>query len=275
MPGGFPLGLELCNGKFYGRYPGATVYPIGTPITASASANTMGAWTQLVASTTNDASWALVTIISNYTYYDNVAVNIGVGSSGNEIVLVPYLVCPYYWNGGQGPTFKYSFPLSIPAGTRISAQAQGSGGGENVQVSITLFDAAFTQMEGAAGVDAIGFNAASTIGTPITPGNAAQGAFTQIIGSTSRDYIGLFGAFDNTLSGSQSGNYEVDVAIGPSGLEQIIIPGFLFDIAQSRIEDGMPFFPIPIPAGTRIAACGNFYGSTLGNYDLTLYGIRQ
>ena len=275
MPGGFPLGIGVCNGTSAGVSAG-----LGTTITSNGSANTKGSWTQLVASTSSDTCWVLINTLSKTWAAAGygVAVDIGVGSSGNEIVLIPNVL-----TASDDATYNIStsvgFPVSIPSGTRISARCQDSVGGEVCYVNLIMFDGALSQMEGAAGVDAIGFNSAATVGTVVTPGAAsAKGSYSQLSAATARDYIGLFAMFDmQTNSSYPEFAYDIDLAIGASGSEQIIIPdycggnheGYTIDI------DPIPFIPISIPSGTRIAArCANSGGSTIG-IGMTVYGVYQ
>lgn len=290
MPGGFPLGLDVCNGQDAGGVTGTSQ---GTIVNPSASANTKGSWVQLIASTAADAVWMMV----QWSFYQDVgssaALDIGVGGSGSEQVLVSNLISSNSAiNGFDQNQQVYSFPCQIPAGTRIAARTQVSAasdtGGNNL-VNVTLYDGAFTQMEGCAGVDALGFSTGTTLGTQVDPGGTAntKGAYSQIIASTARDYMGLLLGFDTQNdSTSAFAQFLVDVAIGGSGSEKIIMPNLqLLRTTKSStsvaceyiLPPSQPFIPIAIPAGTRIAARAqcSINTATRRLFGITAYGVYQ
>lgn len=280
MPGGFPLGLDVCNGTNIAANTGTSS---GVALTSSASANTKGSFTQLIASTTIDACWMYVGIqgpgISTSVAG---AVDIAVGGSGSEQVIVSNLcagnVNDLGWSG------EWSFPIQIPAGTRVAARCQTTVGSDGVAVNVILFDGSFTQMEGVAGVDSIGFLTASTHGTSVDPGGTAntKGSYAQLVASTSRDYLGLMLAVDQGPSTSTV-NFPVwllDIAIGGSGSEQVIIPNLAIATLNPSATAGVvgateAFFPIAIPAGTRVAArlqC-NITTAAQRELGITCYGL--
>ncbi len=267
MSGGFPLGPDLCNGQSVGANTAASA-GTGIPYT---TANTKGAFVQLIASTTADAVWMLVNPVWGGAGFSNVF-DIAVGAAGSEVVIAPNLIVAFSVSTG------YLFPVCIPAGTRISARAQGNTGNRTPLVSVVLFDGALTQMEGAAGVDSIGFQLASSQGTAITASGTAntKGSYSQLIASTARDYMGFIVAVDWNQTNFVSCNFLFDVAIGGAGAEQVIAPNIYFLNVNSNIPQMGPFGPlwINIPAGTRIAARSQ--ASTISaSFGLTLYGIYQ
>ena len=275
MPGGFSLHNDICNGQNVGS---VLTTSFGTVVTSSATANTKGAYTQLIAATASDAAFMEVRIYVQNSNSPNFAIDIAVGASGSEVVLVPNLVTQTIFAGYN--LVVWAFPISIPAGTRIAARMQDSSGSQTATVSLTLFDAGFTMPDGYSGVDAIGFTATSTEGTSLTPSTTVDtmGAYSQLIAATTRDYVGIFGAFDSQQGNSKVQSYLVDVAIGASGSEQIIIPKlFNYNSDSNNWMFQFPFHPIQIPAGTRIAArCQTNATSGSGNQrpiDLTLYGV--
>lgn len=270
MPGGFPLGLDVCNGTDQGTATGTSQ---GTSITAGA-ANTAGSFTQLVASSAIDASWMIV-ICNQASAAGALAVDIAVGASGSEKVIAQQIVSV------EASGAAVAFPCSIPAGTRISARAQSSTASATVGVSVILFDGAFTQMDGNGGADSIGFVSGSTTGTTVTASASTntKGSYAQLVASTTRDYIGLFGAFDT--GGTTTAHHNLlDIAIGASGSEQVIIPNFPAVSSAQGLSanlfspENIPFTPILIPAGTRIAARmqSNVASSAM---HVTLYGVYQ
>lgn len=275
MPGGFPVGLEFCNATDQGAN---LITSGGTTITASATPNTVGAFTQIVASSSIDACWILLSINSVNQLGNAAALNLAVGGGGSEIVIVNNLLDS---DEQDAPIGLYCFPCQIPAGTRISAQLQSATASDHVEVSLVLLDGAFTTMEGAAGIDSIGFTAGSTQGTTIDPGGTAntKGVYAQLTSSTSREYMGFLITLDSLNTSPATGNYGfLDIAIGAGGSEKVILPNFAYTNTARTIspQATAPFF-IPIPSGTRIAVRAqcttNVTPSRL--FGVTLYGIYK
>jgi len=276
MPGGLPLGLDVCNGNSTG-----TSSSLGTAVTCAGSANTKGSWAQLVASTPNDTVFVDVVIYFNASAFSaagqQLAVDIGVGAGGSEVVIANNLM------NVPGYTLKtgvhYAFPLAIPAGTRIAARAQASVASAVANVSINLFDGSFTQMEGIAAVDSIGFQAGTTRGVTLTPNASANtmGSYAQLVASSSVDYMGIMAAFDYQGGAFATQNWLVDIAIGAGGSEVVVVPQ-LFTGGGGANAFGcpvMPFIPLSIPAGTRIAARCQSSAASGAAIGATLFGVYQ
>ncbi len=105
-----------------------------TTITASGTANVMGSWTQLIASTSKRA----VAIIISLAWGSGVdmLVDIGTGGSGSEVVLLPYLL-----HAGNGPRLThYTFMIEIPSGTRIAARCQSPTASATDKAEIYLIE---------------------------------------------------------------------------------------------------------------------------------------
>ena len=274
MSGGFPLGLEVCNGVDIGS---VTATSAGTSLTSGA-ANAYGSFAQLIASTASDTEWMAVNLHggTNASSFQ-CAIQIAVGASGSEKAIIHDLVLQC-----DSPTIlTVCLPISIPAGTRISAAAAAATASDGpFPINCQLFDGAFTQTEGVAGVDSIGFVSASTQGTTITGSGTTntKGSYSQLIASTTRDYLGFFFAQD-TLNATviAASSYLFDIAIGASGSEVPIAPNVLGTAVASLglnlpITSGL--YPIPIPAGSRISARLQSVAAskTIG---LTLYGLYR
>lgn len=276
MSGGFPFSFDVCNGNNYTVSSNAGV---NTP--PSASANTKGSFTQVVASTSVDSVWMVVDLQYYPSTTTTVFVDVAVGAAGSEKVIIQDLEFSCTDLGGQHQASQlYGFPVAIPSGTRISARSQvNNASGDSPQVSVILFDGSFSQSEGYAGVDAIGANESSTIGSTLDPGGVihTKGAYTQLTASTSRDYVGILAAFDGQNTGTLGSSQSVDIAIGGAGSETVIVPDITFWTSVRTIPWILPFIPIMIPSGTRIA--GRCSSSLTGAADRTVglivYGVYQ
>lgn len=279
MPGGFPIGLEISNAQEYGSQNSSGGSP-GTVVNAGASANEMGSWVQLVGETDADICCLLIQI-ANWGAVACYAVDIGIGPPNSESVEdVIISNCIYNEDGGQDANTRYFFPVQIAAGSSVSARCQCAQTGGTLSIGVIGFDGAFTMMEGAAGVDSIGFVSGSTQGTAITPGNAVKGSYATLIDSTARDYLGFGFVVDaqNTTI-PQYMPLWLDIATGPVNSEVIILPNFVcqLDGAFSVVDPNVPeFFPRPIPAGTRIAARAETINSgRTNNFGLTLWAVYR
>lgn len=277
MAGGWPIYLDVCNGKDSGT---VLTTSLGTVITASSTANTKGSYTQLVASTAYDACFMMVTIsapsTANAINSKAELIDIATGASGSEIVLVPNLIFPAYsYTTIYG--VSYGFPCCIPAGTRIAARSQSGLASNTSGVQVTLFDGSFSQPEGFGIVDSYGPSTSTSLGTPaIASGTAdAKGSYAQLTASTSHDLAGVMVALDTQNATLNNTAFLVDIAIGASGSEVVIVPNIMVCCGSGWLSPPVtPFIPVNIPAGTRIAARvqSNVASATAG---VSLYGVRR
>lgn len=276
MSGGWPSTFELCNATDLGTVASAS---LGTIVTASATANTKGAYTQITASTPTDADWILVSL--NLVGASNIytaAIDIAIGPSGSELVVVPNLMT--FTRSLEAGNQWYMIPCSIPAGTRIAARCQSSLASSQASVQVTTFQGNFADGSASGLIDAVGFIPTTTLGTAPTAGVNAQGSYTQLTAATANDYKGFFLGFDfqNATFGSVSYYHLLNLAIGPSGSEKVILPNLSLTVWATNSNNLTPsnstFFPIQIPAGTRIAVSDSVSTSGSPAIGVTLYGVR-
>lgn len=222
-------------------------------VAADASAHTKGAWVQLVASTSADADLAIVAVHGVSTGSTNTAtlLDIAVGGSGSEIPIVSDVAV-----GGAetitSSTFTIPLPVSIPAGSRISARIQSVvTGGKTAQVAIAL----------AAGSE-ITPGTLTTLGTSTgtSAGTALGTGWTQIVASTAATYRWLI-AVPSLASGvATAGTESVEVATGAASSEVLIgtIPAVVTATERIYSSPGAAwdrFAILPgVPAGTRLSA---------------------
>lgn len=163
----------------------------GTTLTAHATPHTkVTAFTQIIASTAFDAYGITVQISGVGVASTNTRflVDIGIGGSGSEIVLLPDLNAGNapIWAGTPAGGVYYHFPIAIPAGSRLSGRAQALVTVDVCTVMIWLHGYP-TGPSGWYGsrVTAYGLDAANTRGTSITPGSTSSyGSAAQIASST-------------------------------------------------------------------------------------------
>lgn len=101
----------------------------------------------------------------------------------------------------------------------------------------------------------------SSAGVTITGSGSAntKGAFSagQLIASTTADAYGVLVLVNATATSNASTNSLLDIGIGASGSESVLIPDLQVGWALSEAvcnDNRMYYFPIFIPAGTRLSA---------------------
>lgn len=250
------------------------------PIYPSLTANTKGAWVELVAASSIDASAVTVMIPEGYGGTDYL-IDIGIGPVGSEQVLIANLnISIGNISYGDKVAFCSRIPVAIGSGTRISARAQGTGTSSSRYIRVGVLLEANGQQSGGS-VVTIGASTADSGGTNIDPGavDNTKGAWTEITASCPEDLkaaiIG-FGTGANTAMTNCT--WLCDIGIGGIGVEQVIIPNIALaahDYPDAIIPVHTPCFEVGIPAGTRIvarAAC-TIVDATDRKFDVFIYGI--
>jgi hypothetical protein len=269
---------------------------VGTQVTSSSTANTKGSWVQLTSGTPQDADWIDVGL-NGFGVGPGVcaAVDIGIGPSGSEQVLLNNLVC--YWNSGPGPSFPHFYlPLAIPAGTRVAARSQDNAGSNSVYVCMNLFQTGGGACGGHFASDTYGFvSTGATNGTVITASATSNtlGSWTSL-GTLSTDIAGFLLAPDASIWSNNAANtyyshwnFLINIGIGPSsGSVTTILPNLQVVNDQplsygfKADPDVLGYFPMQIPSGTQFwaqAQCSPGNGtnpSTTYTIGLTLYAVR-
>jgi hypothetical protein len=255
--------------KVVGSVPASTQ---GTTITTG-SANVKGSYVELTSATANDANWVLVHLGNAASAGSNHLVDIAIGAA-TEQVIIPDL---NMMSKAAGANFgSYLFPIFIPAGSRLTARAQGPAA-TTLEVVLTLFSG--TMLAGGAPpsiVSAYGA-VASSLGTAIDGVTAnTEGAWTQIAAATDRDHCwwcvsGRIG--DATLAAVT--RWMIDLGIDTATETEIV--GDLYftaDITSDLPYNPVVCFPYFVPAGSRITARMRSNVATSGDRvaNIKLYG---
>lgn len=118
-------------------------------------------------------------------------------------------------------------------------------------------------------IEDVGTNTSNSEGTDIAASataNSKPTTYTQLIASTAHHATGIMITGGDVTSAAT--DYLVDIAIGGSGLEEIIFEDLLFCSGTGSVTINDPYyFPVPIPASTRISARMQ---STTGSETLAL-----
>jgi hypothetical protein len=133
----FPLRAWPSIGPTIGESAGyLTASSVGTTLTASASANVKGAYTELIAATAKRSVCMIVHLGIVPTVAIYYLVDIAIGAAASEVVIVPDL---HVWHSNSQTT-PITIPIMIPPGTRISARCQASTGSKTIQIAISLLE---------------------------------------------------------------------------------------------------------------------------------------
>lgn len=260
----WPLNAGFGDAQFYN---GAS--------TGSLTPNTKGAWSEIVAALPNDishysVSWGLATSSLPYS----TLIDIGIGPSGSEVVVIPNLHASQNIYGGWVDTGKVVLPLSLRKGTRLAIRSQDTIGGQTAVAYgsgiVRTFNAPAPLAQGytAEGVD---LSASSGTGVPL--GNGGWGAWTEITAAAARSYRWLMAMMTSPSSGDMS--VECQIGIGASGSERAIADGELIWRGYTLSNTVSKCFyngPCHIPKGTRIAARFGDIGQNLIPAKVVVYG---
>jgi len=98
---------------------------------------------------------------------------------------------------------------------------------------------------------------ANAMGTAMTPAVGSKGAWAQVIASLDEDTFGLVININSNSASATCRNSVVDIGIGPASSEVVLIADLIGGNAIGYNGNGNGiwyYFPVALPAGTRIAA---------------------
>lgn len=256
----------------------------GTNVATPAAANTEGSWTQIVASTSVEAAGFYVSINNTAGAGVHLLMDIGIGAGGSEVSLVDDL----YWCRHSQVNCLHAFiPMRVPRGVRMAARLRSSAGtAQTVRVSYHLVPESPFLLPGFGACDSINVNTATSRDTTsVDPGASTntKGSYAQLVASTANPIRALLLAIGSgsgsPTSRTAAADALLDVAIGGSGSEQIILPDLQLYAGTSEDSWQPGFlgpFPVNIPAGTRIAARMQSTNATSGQREagVLAYGFR-
>jgi hypothetical protein len=243
-----------------------------------ASAHTVGTIVEVFAATTHDTYWLKVALSHSFVAnaQTDQLLNIYVGSSGNEKVIIPNLVAGWSSNIATGvPPRSFEFPLFIPAGARVSASLQSLVVNDTVEVLMELWGGGTPHHWAGTMVECIGANTAASQGTSVTPGGASEGTFT-IIGTaqnTLRYILPMIqGNFaDTTIT---TAGISVDLGVGDATYQDL--EEFSFSMNGSEItvpnSGGRGRFT-NVPAGTVLQLRAQNSSASVEPNDYCIYGV--
>jgi hypothetical protein len=205
-----------------------TTTAFGTSVTPGTQPN-FGAWTQIfsAASVTQDVYGVAICINNGATSATirNILMDVGVDNGGGTTYLTKI---PYLQGGNSSPYglgssgIWYYFPLYINRGSSIAVRAMGS---TTAAFSCLMYlygqPRRLDAVRAGSYVDAYGFNTTGAVGTAVTPGTTAEGAWTAL-GTTNANYWWWqcgFNAADTTMAANI---LHADLAAGTATAKKIL-----------------------------------------------------
>lgn len=248
----------------------------------SATANTKGSYTELIASTAFDAvgfyCWPYGPSLDSGQEVDHSLVDLAIGAAASEIdILSNMSFCGEAVDGaGSWGAGMLYFPIAIPAGTRLSIRAQHSIAVVDFfgcQVILCGYSPFMPRQAGPA--ITYGVITGTSSGTALAnPGTADNfGAWTELDASIARPiklaYIYVTQEDDTTT------RFGVELGVGAAASEITKTSEILsFAGARGGTSSPMCYGPIPvnIPAGTRLSARGRS-NATARNPVVSVIGL--
>lgn len=254
----------------------------GTTLPNAPGIDTKSGWTEFIASSAHDANWIVISMTVKNN--DKMLIDIGVGASSSEVVILPNIKVSGNANafGSATDGVTYSFPVFIPAGTRVSVrfQTNSSSGLTGPTLNIYLIDTSLKTSRPLSTVIDYGTNLATSTGTTVDPGATINtwGSWAELVASTTYDIYAIhIGVCMAVLGASVLTNqWALDFAIGAGDQSLTGNVGFplrtgaYFSCAQPT---QIPLMPMFIPAGTKISARAQSISSTSRDLEVILYGV--
>ena len=265
---------------------GTAIGSIGTSATTGAAASTKGAWAEVYASTSFDA-YLIEVWVFNYSLAgadSRLCVDIGLGAATEE-VLIADLLC-----GGAktvadvsqaGVGRRFTFPLYIPAGSRITVRGAGDRVSTAFRTLVTLWGGdGIPPFQVGRKVTTYGITTVPA-GTSITPGaSGVEGSWTDVGAptTTTEDHFAFLPGYQNGLDTTKTAaGYMIDLGEGAAASTPEEIGRWLFAQSNAENEDG-PYPSLPvfkyIPSGTQLAARASSSGALdAGTENFAIYAV--
>ena len=238
--------------------------PTTINVVTSSSAHTMGAWAEVVASTTSDLYGLSFLLSNNQTNGADTStlMDIGVGAAGSEVVVAPANDIGFQAQNSGIINF-HVIPVYIPSGSRVAIRAQ------SIRISQTIG----VTFHGGVGfgrqrlpqglptklVSYGGSSSTSNLTTLTAPGSLnAKGAWTQLTAATNEPLQALIVQISNGATPFWgNANILVDVGYGAAGSEVVLASNIYVNLSSNEfaIRYGQyQIVPVDLPAGVRLAA---------------------
>lgn len=264
----------------------AETNPGVSPVSGAAS-STKGAWTTLFSSVPYNGYLLRLSVrdIAASATSSLATMDIGIGAAGNEVVVVPDLLAggapiasgnPY-----QGKDFW--IPLYIPQGSRVSVRFACERTSATFKVTAWWYGGGMSDpppWRVASKITTYGIGTVPN-GTTIVPGASnAQGSWTQITASTTKDHFGFFPSFQVSGTSLNARSILLGMGLGGAGVEQTFQAGngyvYVTDAGEEMYGPFNNHMPVweSIPAGTRLVMRASNTGTNdTGPYQAAIHAL--
>jgi hypothetical protein len=247
-----------------------------TTVTADASTHTKGAWAEVIASSSADASMVVVTAssIGSSGAETSCLVDLGFGAAGSETVKVENMGFGGAWTS-SGISGQWGIvaciPLQVPSGTRISLRSQSAVASDTGLFRVTLVDSGTYSLSPTA-VDTLVADTATSRNLVMS---GSSGTYVEAVASTSQAYKAI-AMFPNLCGNpANAAHNQFVVAVGAAGSEVDFGDVAAISFATELIGSLPPYLGVfgrDIPAGSRISVKHDVT-SNASTYGVTLIGI--
>lgn len=251
----------------------------GTTIRTGSPAHNKGGYALLTPSTPFDADLIGIHIGAGDTICKTLVDIALAPQGGTETVIFHNLMADIATASYR--SYSYLFPTPIPARSKISARIQSNSSVSSFNVAGFIAGSGFADNPHLGTVKTYGIITATSSGTEVDPGATAnvKGSWTPIATSTTSPIKQLWIVFSGQANDLRTScAWLVDIAIGASGNEQIIIPNIPVDVADTgdiinpRVTGP---FNYSIPTGSRISVRSQctITEATDRLFEVAIYGV--
>lgn len=252
----------------------------GSAVTTGASSSTKGTAVELISAANNTQdSWGIAVMawgLGASAVASEGAMDILIGGATDD-VLIPDLLVGYCGGASVVSAPKaWFFPVHVPAGLRIAAQAASVRTSAAFRVSVRLFGGQPPPFRVGRKVTTYGMGTVPN-GTSITP-TASGGAAseTQITSSTSEDHFALLPSFQPATDTTITPIGAVNVGIGVGSATADRVGTWWFQKDTNEQMSG-PWFPMPafvnVPSGTRLSMFASNSGANDAAYNGVIHAV--
>lgn len=242
---------------------------------SSGTAHVKGAWVQVLASCPIDADGFYLQLWNSTGSPQDWLLDIGIGASGSEVVLVPDLYCRSQQNDSMGE--KIFIPMAIPAGARISARAQGTSSGGQLQGQVVPMKGGMNGVGGYQRCVTAGVVSASSRGTQMTQDYAVGWALLRDPCPEMKGFLVSAWPAQAYSSNADVGVLDIGCAVtGAGAATHMLLPGLVIRFPLNVQGNGCwsGWWPIRVPDGCSLWARPNGLGYPGKAMNVAVYGFQ-
>ena len=251
----------------------------GTAVAPSATANTYGSVVELISAANNiQDSWGIEILIGSTgasATASAATLDVQIGGATDDM-LIKSLICGYAYGASIS---RYMFPIHIPAGLRIAAQAVTERtSGSTFRVMVFLYGGGVPPWRVGRKVTTYGTKAANSRGVAIAPAASGGAATeTQIVASTTEDHfafdIGFQPATDTTIT--PTGAICTQLGVGATTADKVGAQRWFGKTTEEYFSNWGASLPIfhTVPAATRLSIWSSNSGANDAAYDGHIYAV--